>query len=308
MKKTLLLLAAFATISLTAQTTIFSDDFESYPDFEIATIGGWTLVDGEGGTTWGFDTYDFANEGYIGSAIIFNPSATTPSAAGTAYDTHGGAKGLYFVASGASSSTTPNDDWAITPQISIAGNGQVSFWAKSLTDTYGLERIQMAVSTTGVAPADFTVIDIDQDLDTQNTKAYQEIPTDWTEITANLSAYANSNIYIAIHYVTNDAFVLHTDDFVVTDDSTAAVNDNILASSVKIYPTATTNNFTINNQSNITLTSVSLYDVNGRVVLTNNLDNLIGQKSINVSNLSSGLYFVEMNSADAKLVKKLIIK
>ena len=92
------------------------------------------------------------------------------------------------------------------------------------------------------------------------------------------------------------------------DPAAASIKDNELASQVSIYPTSTKNNFTINNKSNTALTSVSLFDVNGRVVLTQSLENLIGEKSINVSNLSTGMYFVQLNTANATVTKKLIKK
>ena len=96
--------------------------------------------------------------------------------------------------------------------------------------------------------------------------------------------------------------------FTTQADPTASVEDDKLVSSVIIYPSTVDNEFTIKNESNIALTNVVVYDINGRVVLQENLDNLIGSKSINASNLSSGMYFVEVNSADGRLTKKIIKK
>ncbi len=295
MKKTLLLI----TLSLISyvgfsQTVVFSDDFESYADFAIDNIGGWTLVDNDGGTTWGSTDYDFANEGYVGTCIVFNPSACTPTAVGSEWDTHGGAKGMYFFASGASGSTTPNDDWFISPQINIAGNGQFSIWAKSLTDAYGLERIQVMVSTTDTNPASFTAIDIDQDLDNGNTLAYQEIPTVWTNITADLSAYANSSIYIAIHYVTDDAFVLLTDDYQVTDDSTNSVNDNELTD---FNYSVANNELSIRSNSAI-FNGISVIDITGKTIVNKNLNSSNEAISLPVS---EGIYIARVTTQDNKV-------
>jgi len=94
----------------------------------------------------------------------------------------------------------------------------------------------------------------------------------------------------------------------IATSSVLGVKDDVLSSSISIYPTTVANNFTIKNESTIALTSVSLFDINGRVVLTQELENLIGEKSINISNLSTGMYFVELSSADAKTTKKIIKK
>ncbi|SVC39676.1 uncharacterized protein METZ01_LOCUS292530, partial [marine metagenome] len=150
---------ASSTISPT-NDTLFSETFESYSDFAISSIGEWLIIDNDGGTAYGHTIYDFFNEGYIGSAIIFNPSQTNPSSLGTSLDTYSGSKGLYFFTSGANGTTTPNDDWMISPEISPAAVSECffSFWAKSNTDSYGLERLQIAVSTTGTNVDDFNII------------------------------------------------------------------------------------------------------------------------------------------------------
>ena len=118
-----------------------------------------------------------------------------------------GEQGLYFVASGANGTTFPNDDWMISPEFSLSGitSPIFSMKAKSVNDTYGLERFQIAVGTS-TDYNDFTVI---------SDGAYIEAPTDWTTYEFDLSEYEGQNIRIAIHYVGNDSFVLQTDSFKV---------------------------------------------------------------------------------------------
>ena len=79
---------------------------------------------------------DFENEGYIGTAIIYNqedaiPSGNSPSEE-PLWNTYEGSQGLYFIASGASNTTTPNNDWMISPEFSLNGisNPILSFVAK----------------------------------------------------------------------------------------------------------------------------------------------------------------------------------
>lgn len=197
---------------------IFYDGFETYPDFTIGNVGGWTMLDNDGKATYVDDTYNFPNEGYTGTFIVFNPSQTTPSAVGSGYDAHSGSKGYYCY--NAEAPAPPlNNDYIFTPQISLGTNSQLKFWAKSLTNNYnGGERFKVLVSTTNTNPASFTLI---------STFPYTVPPLTWTEYTYNLSAYNNQNVYIAIQVVSADEFVFMLDDVEVLSDVAIAVESNV---------------------------------------------------------------------------------
>jgi hypothetical protein len=77
-----------------------------------------------------------------------------------------------------------------------------------------------------------------------------------------------------------------------------------------LYPNPTKNTIHVELPNNLsdTIKTVSFYDVLGKTVkqITNSNSNAI---KIDVSQLSSGLYFVEIQTENnTKLVKKLIIK
>ncbi|WP_281847238.1 T9SS-dependent choice-of-anchor J family protein [Olleya namhaensis] len=199
---------------------LFSDGFETYPDFTITPVGGWTLIDNDGDSTYSSDASDFPNESYTGSFIVFNPSATTP-VSNTGWDAHSGSKGYYcFNATGSVSGTPVNDDYAITPQIALNGtNSELKFWAKSLTDNYnGGERFKVEISTTNTNASSFTTI---------SPAPYTVPPLTWTEYTYDLSSYDGQNIYIAIHVVSADEFVFLLDDVSVTADVTTLVQTEV---------------------------------------------------------------------------------
>lgn len=231
-------------------TTVFSDDFESYPDFEIGNIGGWTMNDGDGDNTYVIDNTDptFTNQGYIGTFIVFNPSQTTPSSlAGTDWDPHGGSKGYYlFNSDGSNSGTAQNDDHIFTPQINLTGtNSELKFWARSIEDTYGLERFNIKVSTTDTNIASFTTL---SPVTPAPGGAYQEAPTSWTEYTFDLSAYDGQNVYIAFHVVSADAYAFMLDDVSVTTNISLGVQTTVntadqdtLSNTGTIYATNTSN-------------------------------------------------------------------
>jgi hypothetical protein len=94
----------------------------------------------------------------------------------------------------------------------------------------------------------------------------------------------------------------------ITDNGVLSENENLLKALVTIYPTSTDDNFTIENLSAITLNKMNIFDINGRLIQKEDLDKLIGNKTIDVSNLNAGLYFVELISEKERLVKKIIVR
>ena len=90
---------------------LFSDGFETYPNFTL-TFAPWTLVDVDQSATYGIQGYTWENAYSPMAFIIFNPSATTPAL--TSLTPHGGSK----MACSFASTTPPNNDWMITPQLS----------------------------------------------------------------------------------------------------------------------------------------------------------------------------------------------
>ena len=248
---------------------VWRDNFECYDAFAIENIGDWIMYDLDGGTTWGANAVDFTNESYVGTGIIFNyPLVATGSDTAT-WNTYEGSQGLYFFASGANSTTIPNDDWMISPEFTVDGvtSPTLSFWAKSVTDQYGLERMQVAVGNS-TDYSDFTVI---------SSGNYEEVPTDWTQYEYDLSAYEGQTIRIAIHYVSNDSFVLQMDSFVV--EGTLGVND---------YEANNFDYFFNPTSRELNLSSTNL--ISGLEIY-----NLLGQKIISDSEINSNNYMINLS-------------
>ncbi len=190
----------------------FTDDFESYEDFSI-DFTPWVNLDVDGSTTYGMTDITWLHAYEAQSFIIFNPSQTTPAVEDIV--PHSGDK----LAACFAATSPPNNDWMITPMINIQSGFNASFFAKSYTDTYGLERFRVGVSTTGLNPEDFTIIS-DGD--------YVEAPVDdWTEFSFSLEDYVGQSVYVGIQCVSNDAFILLVDDFsVAASKATASYNSN----------------------------------------------------------------------------------
>lgn len=184
----------------------FRDGFESYTDFN-KTLTPWTQYDGDGRTTYPISDVTFTNQGYTGSYIAFNPSATTP-ALSSYWNAYSGSKYAACMAA----TTPPNNDWLISPALNFGNNPVISFYARSITSTYGLERFKVLYSTTGNSYTNFT------NYLAGSAATYVEAPTSWTNYTYTLPpACSNTTVYIAIQCVSSNAFSFQVDNFVAGD-------------------------------------------------------------------------------------------
>ena len=274
---------------------VWRDNFECYDPFAIDNIEGWTAIDGEGGTTWGANDVDFANESYVGSGIIWNNTQATPTGTSdiSAYNSYEGNQGLYFFAAGASSTPYPNDDWMIGPEFTITGvtSPLLTFWAKSITDAYGLDRFQIGIGSS-TNPDDFTII---------SSGAYEEAPTVWTQYQYDLSAYDGQTIRVGIHCVSNDSFVLQMDSFVV--EGTLGVND-VASLDMNLYPNPVSGSFvTIQTPIN-GVKYVEVFDIIGNRLINTSLIT----DTLEISSLSTGMYLVKVTVEGQSKTSKLIIR
>ncbi len=201
--------SGLADVDLSWLSPELNEGFEPYENFDLS-FGGYTQIDLDGSPTYGISGVSFTNSYYTGSFIIFNPSQTFPASSGI-WDPYAG----YKYAACFAATTPPNNDWLITPKMTITSGEQLTFWAKSVVDSYGLERFKIGISTTGTQTTDFTII---------SSGPYVEAPIDWTEYTYDLSSYDGQKIYIAINCVSNDAFCFMLDDIKVTDGSKGAIS------------------------------------------------------------------------------------
>ena len=100
----------------------------------------------------------------------------------------------------------------------------------------------------------------------------------------------------------NGRFYLHT-------SSEQLDNDDVNEVSLNVFK-ADRNNFVtiqgLSGQSSVT--SVKLYSILGREVLSTTLDNNTNSQSISTEGLSAGIYIIKLESANNLLTKKLIIK
>jgi PKD repeat protein len=196
-------------------------DFESVSDFSL-TFSPWTVRDNDGDSTYGISGHTFPNNGSPMAFIAFNPALVSPSmASDTALQPHSGSRfGASF-----SGISLPNNDWFISPQIQLGTDGQFSFWERSYSDQYGLEKFNVLVSTTDNSPASFTLI---------SGTTPVSAPLKWTKKTYSLSAYNNQKVYVAIQCVSTNAFIFMIDDLEVKTSSSSSLSADFIADKTTI--------------------------------------------------------------------------
>ncbi|MFT5862894.1 MAG: hypothetical protein ACI828_001546 [Flavobacteriales bacterium] len=94
--------------------------------------------------------------------------------------------------------------------------------------------------------------------------------------------------------------------FNLTVDATLSVNDLALDNAVSIYPNPTANVFTLTNGSGASLETMTIVDVNGRIIDTISLTEMDTEKEISIANYATGIYFARISSENATTVKRIV--
>jgi len=261
--------------------------FEEQMDWDL-TFGDWTALDVDMQTTYGFTGITFPGAYEPMAYIAFNPATTDPPMIDDPeIQPYAGER---FGACMASTAAPWNDDWMITPQLQLGTNSVFTFMAKSYTADYGLEKFNVGVSTTGMAPDDFTML---------NTSVI-EVPVAWTEQTFDISAYDGEQVYVAIQCVSQDAFVFMIDDVMV--ESITGIEENELCS-ISIYPNPATN--LVNIESEDIINSIQIINYTGQLIYTQHTSGNTVQ--VNTNDFPSGVYFVNINTSEGITTQKLLI-
>ncbi len=185
--------------------SVFYDGFEQYPAFSL-TLPYYTMMDLDKGVTWGIEGVDFENEHYTGVGVVFNYILTQPSKP-QGWQPHSGRQCFAFFSS--QPPKNPNNDWLILPKLSIGKGYKLIFFAKSVSEKYGLERIRVLLST-GNDPHNLS------QFEPISSGPYVQVPAHWTKYEFDLSKWEGKSVFLAINYVSDNSFCLLLDDILVS--------------------------------------------------------------------------------------------
>lgn len=183
-------------------------DAENMEDFSIQPKP-WRTINADSLPTWEWSSFDFPHEGDSLGFIVFNPSAC-----GVENDIkpYSGKKFFASIAAKAEGGKpTNNDDWLISPHIKAKEHTEFTFYARTYTNQTGLlEKFNVAVSTTGYLPKDFTII--------SGTSQPIEAPYgEYKKYSFDLSSYKDKEIYVAIQCVSFNNHIFMVDDLCLYD-------------------------------------------------------------------------------------------
>ena len=262
-------------------------NFEGCADFAVDNFNpAWTTVDGDKSDIYIIRDCEFPvpESGMVGF-MAFNPEATTPALGITAYE--GERMGASFAATDGL-----NDDWLISPMLRMpADNASLVMQVQSYTDQYGLEKYEVCVSTTDNDPDSFTVL------------KSGSAPTDWEEVTVDLSEYAGKDIYVAIHCVSEDAFIFFVDNIEITKPKGGVDDVATGDAALRLYPNPVSETLVI---SGMGIENVSIWSMAGAQI--GNIDCGGSEVRYDVSGLASGVYFAKVKTATGTQVMKFVVK
>lgn len=234
-----------------------------------------------------FDSADPLNGFTVGSFVLSTSEAQAIYA-------HTGQNFVFHTVTPAA----PANGFFATRAFSLSANEQVTvnFASSYLGAAASSATVTLTVGTTPVF-ADHTPV---QTFTVPGGAVFALLNGTWTAPEAGV-------YYFGFHHNTatttgNASLVIDT----INITSILSTNE-VLAGAFGIYPNPASDIVSIKNTKNIQINSVTLTDLNGRVVL-NNASNVAADTQIDVSELSAGIYLMTVETAQGNFTTKLIKK
>lgn len=266
-------------------------DFEYCEDFVIeGFVPAWKTVDMDKTESYGMEGLDFPHMNEAFAFIAFNPSAL--GFEDEAIAPHGGER---FGAAMAAIEGV-NSDWLISPKLKIDEGYVLTFFVKSLTGEYGLERYNVLVSTTDDNVASFTKIE-------DNRRAPAEA---WEKVSFDLKEYVGKEIHLAIQCVSIDTYMFMIDDISVGKGTVANESAVRLENRLSLYPNPAREMIVIH-AKDATINRVDVFNVAGTMVYQSNALNTTDYR-YSVKGLNAGVYFARVATDKGTTVMKFVVR
>ena len=201
--------------------------------------------------------------------------------------------------------------WLFTPPLYLQNGDSVSFWTISYANNSYPDRLELRlnsinsdtlVGTTETSLGNFTtlLLTINPLLDTVS------YPLIWTKYNLVITGTIPHTSRLAFRYTVPNTGGLGVNGSVIGIDDfhyssiLLSVTDMNTESEFLIYPNPANSTLFIN--SNTPVFSIKFYDVNGNLV--NTQTEKLNHAQISVSNLNSGMYFIELTTENGVFRKK----
>lgn len=221
------------------------------------------------------------------------------------------------------STTGPGTDvisnWLISPVVTVENGDVVSFWTRKGTagsrDFADRLELRMSTGATHTNPAggpantgSFNTLGVTVNPNLATGFVY---PKTWTQYSFTVSGLNGPTaVKFGFRYFVTSAGPSGANSDLIGID-TFSVNRNLstsdfFAKNFSVFPNPSTGIVNISSKNNNAIDVVQVTDLNGRIVKTNNM-NGVSDAQINISDLTSGVYFVNIKtdagSGTTKIVK-----
>lgn len=285
--------------------------------------------------SFGFDTaltaagYQTTNQSGAATTALWNKASFTLPLAGPIFGSGnintipvgqaGGNNSFAIVNFNSTTGANTISNWLITPDITVENGDVVSFYTRKGTDgtTDFPDRLELRMSTAAptVLPTggptglgSFTILGTSVNPTLVAGFVY---PKTWTQYTYTVSGLTGPTVvkFGFRYFVTNggpsgaNSDIIGIDTFSV--DRTLGTSD-FFAKNFSVYPNPSTGIVNVASKNNNAIDAIQLTDLNGRVI-KNISANGVSDTQINISDLTSGVYFLniktEVGSGTTKVVK-----
>lgn len=270
MKKVLLLSAFLACTQFASSQVLFFDDFNDQ------NVDDWTRIDADG------DGNDWADQ------FVVNNQFGEPQSSVS-----------LISRSWMSFALTP-DNWIISPAIDLtAATGTINLtWLVDAAAASWNEENYSVYIATGNTTADMLASSV----------TFTEIyPGDDTgpqlSRTLDMSSFAGQTVHVAFrHHNVTDMDWLSIDDVTVTQTLST---DSFMKQNFAMYPSPATSVLNLDSKNGTAITNASITDLNGRIVKNVNFND-VTEVQMGISDLTAGMYFITVESAEGKGTAKFI--
>lgn len=206
-------------------------------------------------------------------------------------------------------------NWLISPAILVQNGDIVSFYSRKgtsgTTDYPDRLELRMSSAATHVNPSggptgvgSFTTVGLTINPTLAAGFVYPKV---WTQYTYTVSGLSGpTSVKFAFRYFVtaggtngNNSDIIGIDTFSV--DRTLSTND-FFRNNFSVFPNPVRDIVNVANLQNLEITSISILDINGRVVKQSNSD----VTSLQIGDLNSGVYFLKINTPEGIGTSKII--
>tara|TARA_R100000541_G_scaffold57060_1_gene66896 strand:- start:174 stop:674 length:501 start_codon:yes stop_codon:yes gene_type:complete len=82
--------------------------------------------------------------------------------------------------------------------------------------------------------------------------------------------------------------------------------EEFIAENISVYPNPTSEILWVKDDTSFSVENYSVYDISGRRILFNTFST--SEKKVDVSNLNSGVYLLELVSSERRITKKIVVQ